>query len=183
MFYRQARIQSKFQVCVSFAKGCFRVSGRVCLGEKEAQVARAFGPGRDVVVQASGDVEFGDVCSGAGFLFSGDAFEDAAAWDRDHHHGRGAGFTLGVAAGQAYRVTKQEFFEPDRFGGRSNAASPIDETQRACAEAADRTWRNFQRPGAFVVNAEFGMDWAVREAQRAHGLCRAILDSASLRFG
>ena len=68
-------------------------------------------------MQARGDVELGDICSGANFLFSSDAFEDAAAWDRDHHHGRGAKFTRGVAAGQAYRVAKQEFFEADRFVG------------------------------------------------------------------
>ena len=60
--------------------------------------------------------------------------------------------------------------------------------QRARAEAADWAWRNFQRPHTFIVqtfiaqtfivDTKFGVDWAVREAQRAHGLFGATLDGA-----
>ena len=55
--------------------------------------------------------------------------------------------------------------------------------QGAGAQAADGTGRDFKWPDAVVVDAEFGVKGAVREADGTDGVCGATLDGAVLLGG
>src|SRR5689334_3676815 len=86
MFDWQARRKSELQFGVSGAQGGFGFGGSRSAGENEAEIACAFRPRGDVVLQASRDADFRDARHAFGFGDSFDAFENSAARHGNHHH-------------------------------------------------------------------------------------------------
>src|SRR5690348_17976500 len=86
MFDGQARRKSESQFGVSGAQRGFGFGESGGASEDEAEVACAFGPGGDVVFQASRDANFRDARHPLGFGDSFDAFENSAARHGNHHH-------------------------------------------------------------------------------------------------
>src|SRR5208282_1080527 len=96
----EARAEIETQERVGRAQSRFDGRGPSRAGiarEDEAQIARAFGPGGDVVVQARGDFQGFDAADARGFFQSFHSFEDSTVRHWDHHDAGGGRFAFEAA--------------------------------------------------------------------------------------
>src|ERR1700694_4352238 len=120
--------------------------------EEKSKVAGSFRPGGDVIVQSSGDDQFGDSRQRTRCLFPGNSFQNPALGNGNHHDPGSNLFAWRIVAGKFECMTKEQFFEPGRFRFPAERKS-----HSAGAETADRPRCYFERPYAVLIDSKLGV--------------------------
>jgi len=164
VFDRQTGPDSEPKLCMSRSQGGLDVGGLLHSRKQKPQIAGAFRPCRNVIVQAGGDLQIGDArnfpCRVLPFYF----FKNPTAGHRNHHHAGSCGFAKRVWAWQVERMPEQQFLQADLFTSLLQFKSQCFGTK-----PANGTRGNFDGPNVLFVQSEFRMNRTMRES---HGPSR-----------
>src|ERR1700674_1931884 len=139
------------------AKGSFTPRWRVSSRKNEPEVSRSFRPGRNEVLEPSGDIDLIDTCDAGSFLNTLNSLENTTAGRRNHHDAPRIRFPLQIGAFHAHGMPHQQLLQ-------EHAIRP--ETQRARTEPADGAWGDFEHPGPGVIHAKFRVHRSFGKPQR-----------------
>src|SRR5438309_9787800 len=163
---------------MGFAERLLDFLRRAPPSKKKSQIACAFRPGNDGIVQPGGDRQFGDPRNRTSGTLARDALQNSALGNGNHHDAGGNSFTRRIPSGELQRMSKKQLFESDWV------ACPVKaKSQGPSAEPADRPGRDFQRPHGILVDAKLRVDWSMRQTQSSRCISRASLDGALHGFG